>query len=337
MNFNFQNIINKEKRNKVSILFLLAYIGSIITIFIFIFNLFPKLSRQGIAGIIIIGIISIWFLIDNIIIRRKLNKTVEEHIEEFSNYYEDYTYLEKYTKYAKIISKINLGLAKINEIIRFPNITSDNLDDISNNLIKLYPQLTKEDTRKILIELCTTMADVFKEITDSDCSICIKIVKFSKNSEKKTDYEVYTLCRDRNHIDSRNLPALENVKHIIEKNTDFNNILINLDNRKGKYFFSNNLPARYEYQNTSFEVYGKIPPDLSYEERYEQWTLPYKSTIITPICPNIAEERTQEKILGFFCVDSEKIDIFNEDYDPNILIGISDAIYNLIKIFTLLK
>jgi len=54
------------------------------------------------------------------------------------------------------------------------------------------------------------------------------------------------------------------------------------------------------------------PPSMSFEEKNRTWPLKYKSTIVAPICPSIHEHRTNEKLLGFICVDSMDIGAFRD-------------------------
>ena len=72
-----------------------------------------------------------------------------------------------------------------------------------------------------------------------------------------------------------------------------------------------------------------------YPERYARkwnWPLWYKSTLIVPIVPLIANDQSQEAIRGFLCADSRSEGIFNKYYDVDILKGVADGIYNQIDL-----
>ena len=58
--------------------------------------------------------------------------------------------------------------------------------------------------------------------------------------------------------------------------------------------------------------------------------MPYKSTLIVPIVPLIANEQSLDAIRGFLCADSPNEGIFNKYYDVEIMKGVADGIYNQI-------
>ncbi len=60
-----------------------------------------------------------------------------------------------------------------------------------------------------------------------------------------------------------------------------------------------------------------------------KWPLPYKSTIVVPICP--IEENTLAGLVGFLCVDSTRNLAFKKDYDVELLLGIAEGIYNTVR------
>ena len=49
-----------------------------------------------------------------------------------------------------------------------------------------------------------------------------------------------------------------------------------------------------------------------------------------PIVPLNSKNITKE-IIGFLCVDCNVTDVFNETYDPHLLLGTADGIYNNLK------
>ena len=77
------------------------------------------------------------------------------------------------------------------------------------------------------------------------------------------------------------------------------------------------------YENSSWEIH-KMNNDK------DEWKLPYYSEIVVPIIPLENKNQDKYKILGFICVDSNKINCFTEKYDTAILLGVADGIYDII-------
>jgi hypothetical protein len=186
-------------------------------------------------------------------------------------------------------------------------ILSDGYDEIHN----LYRE---NDSIESIInacnELCNCVSKSLSIITGSSCNASIKILIDNNDLNKA---EITTFSRSRNNIRKK---ADNDHKHYIEDNTDFKHILENINTPRGEYFFSNQLVFRYNYINSSFKYYGQ--PDPNPLLRYIRWPLPYKSTIVVPICNfdnNIIpkkESRTNPKLVGFFCVDSNKMGVFKK-------------------------
>lgn len=71
--------------------------------------------------------------------------------------------------------------------------------------------------------------------------------------------------------------------------------------------------------------------------RRKNWPLKYRSTLVVPIVPLMADEQSQDMLRGFLCIDSQKENIFNETVDVSILKGISDGLYSQIdKLYNLM-
>lgn len=311
--------MQKEKENKyyrtpvTSIVALVGSIGSIIAV---LSDFFPK-TWEGKLGVIFIGLFSIIFLIDSIIYRIRHKRNLLKISE-----------LESQRKYSKIIPNLNAGFSRVHNIYRLSN--NESINKNSENLISIYPKLNPKDILDVLGNICTNISDVFSELTNEDCGVCIKIVK--------KDFIVHTLCRDKKgHFVQRDYDQkkLEEDPRI-ENNSDFKAIYENMGIPNKEYFISNNLPARYDYKNSSFQIYGKPDPNWSAKKRAKEWKLPYKSAIVVPIAPgNIVNEKNLP--LGYLCVDSDKIDVFHEEFDVNTLSGVANGIYNLLQVFTLIK
>ena len=98
---------------------------------------------------------------------------------------------------------------------------------------------------------------------------------------------------------------------------------------------SNQLPFLFDYKNSSLELYDDYADEKAFFPfkvflRYWRWPLPYKSSIVVPICPGISTERSKETLLGFLCVDSPRLFAFKREFDVDIMNGVADGLYNVI-------
>ena len=95
------------------------------------------------------------------------------------------------------------------------------------------------------------------------------------------------------------------------------------DNEDTSYYHEPHLPICKDYKNTRLK---------------QGWQPKYRSTLVVPIVPLMADEQKQEMLRGFLCVDSPKEGIFNKTIDVCILKGISDGLYSQIdKLYCLMK
>ena len=180
--------------------------------------------------------------------------------------------------------------------------------------------------------MCDHVAASFSLITGTSCSASIKIITWDEDKEKNTKLKAITFCRDR-HSAKRRENEKPDTKHWLDENTDFIAILSNIESPGGRYFFSNQLPFLSDYKNTSFGLYstpyaGQVPlfKDII---RAWKWPLPYKSCIVVPICPSYS--RKMSNLVGFLCIDAGKIGAFKKEYDVDLLSGVADGIYNVMK------
>jgi hypothetical protein len=327
----FKNIKDAVLKNKTSSLILLTYFASIASITSLILGVFGKLNNEGIIGIIFIGIIAIITLIDNIYQRLKNKKQIFQY---FNNITQRYFLIERKARYAETLSLLNDGFAEIHKQFRFEDLKHDGLSN--SNISVNLPHLTKNTAQSILTSLCTKLSTTFKTITGYNCPVCIKIYKGNKVSSKNKNLLVYTLVRDSESSSKRSASDInQDIKHLINENTDFSYIFRNYKKPNGKIFFCNDLVKIENYKNTSFKAYGN-PPTLEYEKRLQKWTLPYKSTIVVPILPNHPLDHINCPILAYLCVDCEKRDIFAKEFDVDLMCGVADGLYNLMKIYPLL-
>lgn len=170
--------------------------------------------------------------------------------------------------------------------------------------------------------LCKDVAHVFTLITGTPCSVSIKTLAKGSDPDAPHRLKAETFARDR-----RGDRGTGTVENWIDKNSDFLHILEKIGSAKGKYFFSNNLPGRKNYRNTSFAAYGE-PPEIRLL-RYWRWPLPYKSTVVVPICPS--GYGSSSTLLGFLCVDSPNLGAFKKDHDVDLLQGVADGLFNLLN------
>lgn len=314
-----KTFFKKLKQHKVNAVVIFTYSVSIITIIGFFFGIFQKLNHQGALGMMLISIICITALFDGMLVRRNLNKRIDSYIKEYAD-------LKNAFRYAGAFEHINTGFAKVHAIFRLKAIGNQQEFNV------LFPIATKETICSCLVDVCSSLSKVFSDITNHPCAVCIKIIHKSPEG----DLLVKTLCRDSSHI-SRDFPELSRISHRIIDNTDFKEILNNIGNPNKQYFFSNNLPGLFNYENSSFAVHGgRLPDNTTPKQRSILWKLPYRSSVIVPICPNLSEEWVKENIIGFLCVDSPETNVFNEKIDKHILMGIADPVYNIMKVITLL-
>jgi hypothetical protein len=182
--------------------------------------------------------------------------------------------------------------------------------------------------------LCDKLKEIFDNKTKSNCSVCIKVLKpdGSEETNQNYGYVVTTLCRDNEASKRDQNPKYSSIKHRVFANTCFNTILSNFyANKKTElFFFQNSLPKLENYMNTSFEAYGELSKEVKTEKgRRTNWTLPYKSEIVVPIIPNLFENNTELKLIGFICIDCKDENLFEEKYDIPIIQGVAEGIYDL--------
>jgi hypothetical protein len=187
--------------------------------------------------------------------------------------------------------------------------------------------------------ICNYLAHTFSIITGIRCSTCIKVLDSNpkENIDGKVKISVSTFCRDEASED-RGKSDPEGAAHWLDQNSDFLDMFKTIDKPKGGTYFANNLPSKYNYTNTSFDIYGGKPKDIPIPiirgfTRNITWSLPYKSTIgavIYPIIPSTKDDR----LIGFLCVDSGSRRAFRKRYDIELIRAISGALYPMMYKWT---
>lgn len=210
-------------------------------------------------------------------------------------------------------------------------------DIVLRNLASLFEVSTealardasKEDVKSSLVQVCDHISRSFSELIGENCSVCIKGLEWAEENGAQT-LAVETLCRDSRFSESRGAAA--GGPHYLDSNTDFKEI-----HRTFTPFVANDLPGLDEYQNTSFQAYGRTPtpswldvlPGRIGEKlaRRLRWPLPYKSTIVAPIKDSGTEDHP--RYVGYLCLDSKERKVFEEETHPEIVQALAVGLYPL--------
>ncbi len=274
------------------IIMLIGTLGSLASI-IALSVFFKQLSTEGWIAVLFMGVICVYFVVYNFWLLTRYRKK---------------------TKYADAYAAINVGFSHLHKLRRVDNLTID----------QILPALEN---------LCDEVSHAFSKIYGGEIGICIKFI-VNDNGRPRCQ----TLVRDSNsNAQSRKSGSQDTTKHWIDANSDFEFIYNNFDddNEETSYYLEQHLPTCLDYKNTRLKMGWKPKSFFLYPERYARkwnWPLWYKSTLIVPIVPLIANDQSQEAIRGFLCADSRSEGIFNKYYDVDILKGVADGIYNQIDL-----
>ncbi len=256
-------------------------------------------------------------------------------------------YIRKSNRYHKDINTLNtekqalIAKDKKNEMYKLA------FKEINHAYLHIHKlNRTKGSTKDYVTALsnfCTHIADTFKNITGDECCVCIKYTSFVNTENSKSgeqEIAVKTLCRDVRSFHDRGNQDNGSV-HLLKHNTDFEEVFKKITEQHNKCYFSNSLPKVHIYENTSFIKYGEEShkPFGQYtkpDERSKAWKLPYRSTIVAPICPDVDERKKGEEnkyVQGFLCIDSKKEEIFDLITDVEIILGCAYGLYNIVTEF----
>jgi hypothetical protein len=252
---------------------------------------FPFLKEDGRVAIYFIGIFAVIFFIESCVMKIKWGRA---------------------RLYAECLPVLNRAFSDIHKTLRVAE----------NNELKSIDAVAGSSSCN---ELCERLAESFTIITGAKCAVTIRCL------EKREDGLVsFAFARSAYQKERRRYNDRKNeIDHLITENSDFLEILENIEKIIGRYFICNNLPSRLGYKNTSFKTYGK--PSRVPIIRFFKWPLPYRSTVVVPICPDIADQRNFENLAGFLCVDSSKALVFKKNYDTDLMIGVADGLYDLMR------
>jgi len=257
--------------------------------------------------------------------------------------------LKAIVQYVKKIDELKESIIQKNEQIELLNskkekrklLTSSNfygeaiiiLKDIFSkfHFLRKKEKIEKKEMLTALIYLCNSLKELFEKRFTYNYSVCIKVLGPDVDLENITAYtQVTTLCRDLQSYNRRSQP--HGINHNIFENTCFVEIFHNIDNTSKSYYLNNDLPEDKYYRNTSFKIYGELPENCTTaEERRAKWSLPYRSELVVPITPIETNVQRNKQFLGYLCVDCNEEDAFHSKYDTNMLKGVADGIYDIIK------
>jgi len=182
------------------------------------------------------------------------------------------------------------------------------------------------------IKLCEAVGKAFEIITKTKCHVCIKQYlpeADGKRSGESTIPRVETFCRGTDP--RRDLPDyIRGVVHSVSDNSAFYEQTGKESVLEEGAFFSNWLPFRNNYKNTSFHetIYGKPRgsrfPVYNKIIRYASWTLPYKSTIVVPVW----RKEGKGRLNAYLCIDSPKLAAFSKRFDIDLMRLIATSLHN---------
>lgn len=274
------------------IIMLIGTMGSLASV-ICLYAFFNNLSTEGWIAVLFMGVISLYFVIYNFWLLTRYRKK---------------------TRYADAYGAINIGFSHLHRLRRIENL----------QINQILPELAK---------LCDEMSYAFGRLYGSQIGICIKFI-VNDNGRPRCE----TLVRNSySNAQNRKSGSQDVTKHWIDANSDFEFIYSNFDNDNvdTSYYLEQHLPTCRDYKNTRLKNGWKPKSYFLFPEKYARkwnWPLPYKSTLIVPIVPLIANDQSQEAIRGFLCADSPSEGIFNKYYDVDIMKGVADGIYNQIDL-----
>lgn len=274
------------------IIMLIGTLGSLASI-ICLYAFFNNLSTEGWIAVLFMGVISLYFVVYNFWLLTRYRKK---------------------TRYADAYGAINIGFSHLHRLRRIDN----------PQINQILPELAR---------LCDEMSYAFARIYGTRIGICIKFI-VNDNGRPRCE----TLVRNSySNAQSRKSGSQDVTKHWIDANSDFEFIYSNFDNDNvdTSYYLEQHLPTCRDYKNTRLRTGWKQKSYFPFPEKYARkwnWPLPYKSTLIVPIVPLIANDQSQDAIRGFLCADSSSEGIFNKYYDVDIMKGVADGIYNQIDL-----
>lgn len=200
-------------------------------------------------------------------------------------------------------------------------------------------EMTIEEVKTILSDFCDKIRDIYEFKTKAKCSVSIKTIVDLKieNNGINFDTRVVNLIRD-SKCTKRYSKEYDEIEHNIANNTCYERIISKFFSNKydEMFFLSNDIPSILDYDNSSFQLFPEYTVEMRENEktRREKFPLKYKSELVVSVTPLIKDTKTTYPILGFLCIDCEleKQEVFYSKYDVPLLQGVSDGLYDFIKL-----
>jgi hypothetical protein len=272
---------------------LISLISASITVYVFSTDAAKDADTRQILALLVIGGIAILFLLENLYLRLVWSRKA---------------------RYASALEAVDDGFQEVHRLVRVLPTPFESITDAFSRM-------------------CDHVARAYTLVTSANCGVSIKILGQEVGEGNILRPKLVGFARDNASKKKRSTDGGK-VKHWLASNSDFLQIWRQAERGVPGLFFSNNLPLLDNYSNTSFAAHGKLPElnmgPLSWFVRLWTWPLPYKSTIVVPICP--CGHTEQELILGFLCVDSPAMWSFRRRHDARMLKGIAEGIYNTLRI-----
>lgn len=168
---------------------------------------------------------------------------------------------------------------------------------------------------KAMMLFCNNLKVIFDKLTKSNCSVSIKVPVREENVTPLTVLK--NLTRDTNHS-TRDTKTYMETEYTINGNTAFNNTLNKvITNDSKKYYINNFIASTDNYLSTS-------------KKCYPNGQLPYKSELVHSISPIKSLAKNNYDCYGFLCIDSDKENVFINNYYPELVEGVCDGIADII-------
>ena len=185
----------------------------------------------------------------------------------------------------------------------------------------LNDQASTSVTVPLVRDALTEVARAFTLITGSPCRACLKEVHYpqhtaiSISADTLRELRVSTLCRDG--AGGPPSPADER-DHFVSDNTDFE--VLFMKRWKHRWFVSNDLTQETNYKNSSWS--DDRPHD-------------YAATCVWPVQKTDDTEAGVHDTLGFLCIDTLDVDVFDERFDFHVGAAVADSFYPLLKLMAM--
>jgi hypothetical protein len=171
------------------------------------------------------------------------------------------------------------------------------------------PKMSNTELSRNLQHALSDIATVFALVTRTGCRACVKVLTLAPDAPKDRVLNrkaiirfllVRTFARDTLNEEGES----EETADYVTENTDFLELF---NNPKEGFFLENDLKRRIsrgQYRNSHIRA--------GYDNKRDDWPLPYRSAIVWPIR---RVKRTQNgdgepDLLGFLCVDSGARNVF---------------------------